>query len=88
MVTSRHMLKALSEINLADLDNPRAILAGGVVVDLGAVIDFYNKAAGNLPQPRQTGADLLAHNRGGLADCGGLFRERPTQVLGPLPRLR
>lgn len=29
------MLKALSEINLGDLDNPRVILRGGIVVDLG-----------------------------------------------------
>ncbi|HVP56518.1 MAG TPA: cell division protein FtsQ/DivIB, partial [bacterium] len=30
------MLKALSEINLRDLENPRVILRGGVVVDLGS----------------------------------------------------
>jgi hypothetical protein len=30
------MLKALSEINLGDLGNPKAILCGGVVVDLGS----------------------------------------------------
>jgi hypothetical protein len=29
------MMKMLSEVNLANLDDPRAILAGGVVVDLG-----------------------------------------------------
>jgi cell division septal protein FtsQ len=30
------MLKALSEINLADLENPKAVLSGGIVVDLGS----------------------------------------------------